>query len=72
MLGYLQDTKSNIRTAHIASTSTGKKKGKGGKAPEEEKKEITTCVMFYNTQFPEFQKRVLEILREQTYVDNVI
>ena len=62
MLDYLQNTKSNIRTAHIAATQPKKGKNKG---KDEEKKEITTCVLFVNTKFPDFQKRVLEILLAQ-------
>jgi len=70
MVDYLQDVKSTIRQGHIAATTGGK--GKKGKGKEEEKKPITTCVIFYNNEFPTFQKRVLEILKSQQFVDNEI
>lgn len=59
LLKYLDDTKHEIRKAHINSTS-GKKKGKGKQ--QEEQTPITTCVMFYSTTFPATKKRVIEIL----------
>jgi len=70
LLKYLGDCKSNIRLAHKAATTGGKKKGKG-KAVEEEKP-ITTCVIFHTSKFPEYQQRVLDILKTYEYVDNVI
>jgi len=51
LLHYLHEAKSMIRINHKASTTGGKKKK--GKEPEEEK-QISTCVLFYNTKFPEY------------------
>lgn len=70
MLSYLHEVKSEIRIAHKAATTGGKKKGK--KAEPEEEKTINTCVLFYTTQFPEYQKKVLEILSKQEFVNDVI
>lgn len=53
LLKYLHECKSNIRLAHKASTTGGKKKK--GKAEPEEVKEITTCVIFHTSKFPEYQ-----------------
>ena len=69
LLHYLHELKSNIRLAQKAAATGGKKKGKG---KEEEQKPISTCVVFYNTQFPEYQKKVLEILGKYEFVNNVI
>lgn len=71
LLKYLGDCKSNIRLAHKAATTGGKKKGKGKAEPEEEKP-ITTCVLFHTSKFPEYQQRVLDILKAYEFVDNVI
>jgi len=60
LLNYLHETKSIIRLAEKAAKAP-KKKGKG-KADVAEEKPITTCVVFYNTVFPEYQERVLNIL----------
>ena len=67
---YLHECKSNIRLAEKASKTGGKKKK--GKAEPEEVKEITTCVIFHTSKFPEYQQRVLDMLKTYEYVDNVI
>jgi len=72
LLGYLQDCKSNIRIAQ-KTAMTPKKKAKGKKdEPTEPEKPIDTCILFYSKTFPEYQKRVLEILSTYEFVDNVI
>jgi hypothetical protein len=60
---YLQEIKSNIRIAHKKS-STAKK----GKKVEP----VTNCIIFFSMNFPEYQKKVLDILTTFEFVDNVI
>jgi len=66
-LGYLKDTKSAIRVGFDQAKSGGKKKAKGGKQQKkgegaEEAKPADHCVVFIANEYPEFQRKCLEIL----------
>lgn len=77
-LRYLKDTKSAIRVGFEQAKTGGKKKGKGGKqpkkgegeAPAEEAKPLDHCVVFVATEYPEFQRKCLEILNEFEFDEN--
>lgn len=67
-LGFLKDLKSAIRVGFEAAKSGGKGKKKGkqpkkGEAPAEEAKPIDSCVIYIANEYPEFQRKCLEILR---------
>lgn len=74
-LSYLKDTKSALRVGFEQAKSGGKKKGKGGKQPKkgeavEEPKQMDHCVLFIATEYPEFQKKCLQILQEFEFDEN--
>jgi hypothetical protein len=65
---YLGDVKHSIRIAYDKSKSGGKKgkkkgKGKGAAEPEPEKV-IENCVIFVGHEYPEFQRKTLEVLQK--------
>ena len=64
---YLADVKHSIRLAYDKAKSGGKKGKKKGKAkggePEPEKV-IENCVIFVGHEYPEFQRKTLEILQK--------
>jgi hypothetical protein len=65
--------KSIIRLSQAKAQSGGKKAKKPVKgAPVEEKAVIENCVLFVGHEFPEYQKKVLEILNGFDFVDNTI
>lgn len=49
-----------------------KKKGGKGKQPDEPAKLIENCVIFVGTEFPEYQKKVLDILNTLNFVDGEV
>jgi hypothetical protein len=63
--------KSIIRLSQAKAQTGGKKAKKAAKgAPSEEKAVIENCVIFVGHEFPEYQKRVLQILNSYEFVDN--
>lgn len=58
-LSLLKDIKSNLRMT-LEKAKMGGKKKKGAAA--EEKKEIDSCAIFIAREYPEFQKKCLQIL----------
>lgn len=75
LFGYLQDAKHQIRLDFDKAKTggkKGKKKGKGGAAPEEAKP-IDSVAIFVGLSFLPFQKKVLEIMSGFEFdADNVI
>jgi len=75
-LGYLKDTKSALRVGFEQAKSGGKKKGKGGKQkkgaakPDDAPKQVDHCVVFIANEYPEFQKRCLQILQGFEFDEN--
>lgn len=72
MFNYLQEVKSIIRLSYAKAQAGGKRTKKGAKGAPEEKTVVENCVIFVGHEFPEYQKKVLEILSSYEFVDNVI
>jgi len=73
VLNYLQEVKSIIRLGAQKAQSGGKKAKKNPKGAEpEEKATVENCVIFVGLEFPEYKKKVLEILNTFEFVDDVI
>lgn len=65
-LAYLKDTKGSIRLGHEKAKSGGKKKPvKGEAAPALEK-----CIVFVAKEYPEFQKKCLQVLQGFEFDEN--
>ncbi len=69
MFAYLQEVKSEIRLTHSKALTGGKKVKKGA---VEEKKVIENCTIFTSFEYPQYKKKVLEILSSFEWVDNVV
>ena len=61
-LDFLRKTKSAIRQGLDAAKAGGKKKGKKGAAEAEPAKVLEKCALFVAREYPEVQKKCLEIL----------
>lgn len=73
MLNYLQEIKSTIRLKHAAALSGGKKAKKVVKGDKpEEPKIVDHLLIFIGNDFPEYQKKVLEILNTFDFKENQI
>jgi hypothetical protein len=66
----LKDVKSTVRNGHEAAKSGGKKGKKGKGAQPEETKVIEKCYVFVANEYPEAQKKCLEILKAFEYDEN--
>lgn len=71
-LKYMQAIKREIRLSFDRSMTGGKKKGKGGKnAPAQEAPAAKeNCIVAVGTEYPEFQKQVLEVLQAAEWTED--
>mmetsp|Transcript_3412 Transcript_3412/g.5764 ORF Transcript_3412/g.5764 Transcript_3412/m.5764 type:complete len:884 (-) Transcript_3412:170-2821(-) len=67
-LSFMKETKSSIRLGFEKAKTGGKKKPKKGE--EVEVKTIENCVVFVAKEYPEFQKKCLEILNGFEFDEN--
>ena len=67
---YLSDVKSTIRLSHVKATTGRKKVSKASK--EEEKATLENVVLFVGHEFPEYQRKVIEILGTFEFNDGKI
>jgi leucyl-tRNA synthetase len=71
--GYLQNVKHEIRVNHTKALSGGKKAKKAKKGEEvAEAPTKANAVMFVGVAFPEYQRKVLEILKSFEFKDDAI
>ena len=68
-LSFMKDTKSAIRLGFEKSKTGGKKKAKKGAEPEPAKT-IENCVVFVAREYPEFQKKCLQIMQGFEFDEN--
>lgn len=69
---YLEAIKREIRLSFDRSMTGGKKKGKGGKnaAQAEAPAAKENCIVAVGTEYPEFQKQVLEVLEAAEWTED--
>jgi len=68
-LAFMKDTKSSIRLGFDKSKTGGKKKGKKGAEPEPAKT-LEKCIVFVAKEYPEFQKKCLQIMQGFEFDEN--
>jgi len=70
--GYLQSVKHEIRVSHTKALSGGKKKkAKKGEEPTEAPVKAN-AVIFVGEAFPEYQRKVLEVLKSFEFKDDAL
>lgn len=70
LFAYLRESKSEFRLAFDKAKSGGKKAKKAKNAAPEETKPIESCTIFIGIEFPEYKKKVLEILQSLDFDDS--